>query len=205
MRLPRTSTSIFDPETPRTMASAPNVATNTVSPTAGGRSSAAGASARGVRVDRVADRAERRARLGAASVRHRRSTPPGVAGRPAAIRQCVRLLLQPSDDAIDFDARVAQLLVDLVVEPPLEHRFALGETRLAVEQRVRDPRASARRSASALALAWSSAASSRSTRARCAASCDSRPDRRARASAMTVAGMPSRSAISSARLRPGAP
>ena len=66
------------------------------------------------------------ARLAARACRRRRSTPA------AAARDRVRLRLQVGDHGVDFLARLADLGVQLLVQPALERLFALAQRVLAL-------------------------------------------------------------------------
>ena len=189
MRLPRISTSTCLPETPRTMPSAANDVTKTVCPTVGGfrrvAASAVGRARRRPTASAIAPSAARlRARsapispvvstAAARGTRAARRDPP--AHRPC----CFSWLTTRSTSA----RASRSLLVQPVVEPLLQHGLAFGETRFALEQLAAAPARPPRAPRRPLPVALDAPPSRRSMRARCAASCDSRPDRRPRASAI---------------------
>ena len=156
--------------------------------------------------DHGANRAERGAgfRPQVADLARRKHGRPRRRTAFGRLSQRLGLALQPGHDGIDLGARFAQPLVQLVVETLLEDRLALGEPRFALVQRVtRLLERLARAGDMQLflldrgQLLVDSGQVCREERFAAV--------RRARASATIAAGMPSRSAISRARLRPGAP
>ena len=126
MRLPRISTSIRLPDTLRTMPSAPNDVTKTVCPTSGGALERLGVRfgrlAAGDRPSPIASsaaRASARKLADFAGREDRRACGRTALGR---VGERIGFGLEPRDHGVDFGARFAQLLVQLVVEPPLRAR-----------------------------------------------------------------------------------
>ena len=125
------------------------------------------------------------------------------ADRRPSTPNSARARLEPVHDAVDLALRVAQPLFDLLVEAPAERFLAVAQLLLArLQPAPASPRPSAAR-ARPDGARDRAPARSRSTWARCSASCASRAVRCARACSMMLAGSPSRVAISSARLLPG--